>query len=100
MAGAPAVNAAAVKASRLGQMFFANLILPSLWNFWMLWNKRPVLSGRPRFLLFCDRCLVRPVRKRAIRAGKAGRPVGRPHQQASELLAWVPLTLLELFHDL
>src|SRR4029077_13587313 len=30
-----------------------------------------------------------------------GRPVGRPHHpQASELLARVPLTLLELFHDL
>src|SRR6266478_8526004 len=31
----------------------------------------------------------------------SGRPVGRPHHpQASELLARVPLTLLELFHDL
>src|SRR5882672_7282714 len=30
-----------------------------------------------------------------------GRPVGRPHHpQASKLLARVPLTLLELFHDL
>jgi hypothetical protein len=53
--GAFAVVAATAKASGPGQMLFANLILPSLWNFW---NKRPVLSNRPLPLLFCDRALT------------------------------------------
>src|SRR5882672_9984982 len=70
-ADAGATIAQASDASRASRMF-QRLFIVDLPTKWLL-----------------DRLMVR------------GRPVGRPHHpQASELLARVPLTLLELFHDL
>src|SRR5438094_396631 len=96
-AGAPALNAAAVTASTPAQMFEKAITH----------SRKSSVGGKPfpsRDIFYSKACTKVSHRDRRFRKtlyGQRTPPQGRPHHpQASELLARVPLTLLELVQDL